>query len=102
MVIVFFKYLHPIDFSEVISKAVASLKIISNCSFFYFFKLHLPAVSSDPSLAKVFISHNAKTKEPDTLQRKNKCPRGPRQGDLRLPSLHAPKGAKFSLLGRLQ
>lgn len=37
--VVFFKFRHPIDFSEVISKAGASLKIVSRFSFFLSFQI---------------------------------------------------------------
>lgn len=54
MVIVFFKYLHPIGFSAVISKAVASLKIISNCSLF--FQIASPSSFIRPQASKGFYT----------------------------------------------
>lgn len=96
MVIVVFKFLHPIDFSEVLSKAITSLKsfpIFLSSSFFFFESCH-SAASPDPSLTRVFISHNGRPKEAGTLRRKNICPEWTQIGrpGLCLPFLHAPKG----------
>lgn len=102
MVVVFFKFQHPIDFSEVISKAGASLKIVSHFSFSFFFFFFLTYVTrqlpqtqagKDSHIPPRKDSHIPPSKEPGTLWRKKICPEWTQIGrsGLPLPFPHAPE-----------